>query len=536
MNRIAIYIKVRVRQYLHDDRNKRFFFVYQAITTTIRDWSHALVYKFSLSLHLPWPAAYLWKAGNLINNLSSLIESDKYDSHSAERLRQEALMILDYVERIATKSPDCLQLRCRLALMTGRTNEFLKLQVQVFESQEAQTELAGTLNHNLRVLEPHFHILVGIGSTVHLDAYVKAGLLGMRPPSRTVVLHESWLRRYAVNPCLLDYWRPFIDIVEDEDQLRTLRPLKKHLAFNVTGPMRCGSTIIPWGHSAAVFLQREWDRQSRKPLLQLSDEHRERGLAALQTLGVPRTAWITTLHVREGKFGAHRHSEPFRDADINTYLAAIEAITDRGGWVIRMGDSSMTPLPKMRNVIDYANDPIKSDWMDVFLCASARFMIGTSSGPSTISRAFGVPIAMTNHLQASTNYLGAHDLFLPRLLRRRANGILASFEQQMSLPFSACFSDGMYRNLCGLDVIPNTAVEIRELIEEIMDSLDGTLQYSPEDQKLQHRFNSLTAECGTLLGLPGIGLQCRIGRDFLMRHQNLLADNFKNHDQPNLER
>ena len=307
MNRIAIYIKVRVRQYLHDDRNKRFFFVYQAITTTIRDWSHALVYKFSQSLHLPWPAAYLWKAGNLINNLSSLIESDKYDSHSAERLRQEALMILDYVERIATKSPDSLQLRCRLALMTGRTNEFLKLQVQIFESQEAQTELAGTLNHTLRVLEPHFHILVGIGSTVHLDAYVKAGLLGMRPPSRTVVLHESWLRRYAVNPCLLDYWRPFIDIVEDEDQLRTLRPLKKHLAFNVTGPMRCGSTIIPWGHSAAVFVQREWDRQLRKPLLQLADGHRERGLAALQTLGVPRTAWITTLHAREGKFGAHRY-------------------------------------------------------------------------------------------------------------------------------------------------------------------------------------------------------------------------------------
>jgi len=143
---------------------------------------------------------------------------------------------------------------------------------------------------------------------------------------------------------------------------------------------------------------------------------------------------------------------------------------------------------------------------------------------------------MTNHLQASTNYLGAHDLFLPRLLRRRANGTLASFEQQMSLPFSACFSDGMYRNLCGLDVIPNTAVEIRELMEEIMDSLDGTLQYSPEDQKLQHRLNTLTAECGTLLGLPGIGLQCRIGRDFLMRHQNLLNDNFENHDQPDLER
>ena len=135
-------------------------------------------------------------------------------------------MIFGYAERIATKSPDCRQLRCSLALKTGRTNEFLKLQVQIFKSQEAQTQLTGTLNHNLRVLEPHYHILVGIGSTVHLDTYVKAGVLGMRPPTRTVILHESWLLRYAVNQCMLDYWTPFIDIVEDEDQLRTLRPLK----------------------------------------------------------------------------------------------------------------------------------------------------------------------------------------------------------------------------------------------------------------------------------------------------------------------
>ena len=127
---------------MHDDRNKGLFFVYQAITTRIRDWGHALFYKFSLSLALPWPATYLWKAENLIDDLRSFIEPDKYDLHSAERLRQEVLMILGYAERIATKSPDCPQLRCSLALKTGRTNEFLKLQVPISKSQEAQTELA----------------------------------------------------------------------------------------------------------------------------------------------------------------------------------------------------------------------------------------------------------------------------------------------------------------------------------------------------------------------------------------------------------
>lgn len=522
MNSIITYVLVRVRLYLHDERNKRFFVVYQVISKSIKTQFLALLYNLSLSLHLPWPDAHLWHAGNLAQKLSDIIESDTYDPQSAERVRQEAMSTLDYVKGIAPKNLDCLQLKCGIALMSGHTDEYLKLQIQVFELQEARANAAGSSQQNIRVLEPNFHLLVGIGSTVHLDAYVKAGILGMRPPTRAVILLEPWLRRYAVNPCMLDYWRKFIDIVETEDQLNALRPLRNKLAFNVTGPMQCGDKLIPWGHSAAVFIQREWEQQMRKPLLQLTNEHQKRGTAALEKLGMPRNGWFATLHVREGKFGTHRHSEPFRDADIKTYFSAIELITNRGGWVIRMGDPSMTPLPKMHCVIDYANDPIKTDWMDVFLCASARFMIGTSSGPSTISRAFGVPIAMTNYLQASTIYLGAHDLFLPRLLRRRADGSLVSFEQQMSLPFSACFSDGMYRNLCGLEVVPNSAEEIRGLIEETIARLDGTINYSPEDRVLHQRFMNLTADKETLPGLPGVSLQCRLGRTFLKRYKDLL--------------
>lgn len=52
--------------------------------------------------------------------------------------------------------------------------------------------------------------------------------------------------------------------------------------------------------------------------------------------------------------------------------------------------------------------------MAVFLLANVRFMIGTASGPATVSRDFGVPIAMANCLQASTLYFGQHDIVLPR--------------------------------------------------------------------------------------------------------------------------
>jgi len=507
---------------LHDPRFHRVFAVYQYVVGSCRSALRTGLYSLAVSLSIPWAAAYLWDVGKLVDKLSVNIESDNYDALFGAKLHAEVVSKLDLLERFAPNLKQAIELRGTIALLSGRTAEWLAIQYQVFKLQENQARLASVGYPNTRILEPYFHILIGIGSTVHLDAYIKAGILGVRPPSRTVILHEPWLRRYAVNPCMLDYWRKYIEIVEDPAELRKLRPLRTSLGFNVAGPMQCGNKTIPWGHSAAVYVQEQWDRQARPPLLHLTNEHRMRGMQVLKSIGLQENAWFAVLHVREGKFGEHRMVEPYRDADPTTYFEAITAITNRGGWVIRIGDASMTPLPRMDNVWDYATSNLKCDWMDVFLCAAARFMIGTSSGPATISRAFGVPISMTNYLPSATLYLAMRDLFLPKLLREKANGNMVSFERQMSLPLSACVSDGMYKNLYRIETIPNTPQEIRELVEQMMDTIDGKTDSTAEDASLQKRFKLMTAERETLPGLSGFELQCNIGRQFLERHQSLL--------------
>ena len=507
---------------LHDPRFSRVFAIYQTVVGGCRSALRAGLYRMAIRLSVPWPAAYIWHIEKLAERLAINIESSNYDAGYAAELDAEAIRKLDLLDHFAQNLQSASDLRGAFALWAGRTAELLSAQYKSFEIQENRARLDDNGHQNLRILEPYFHILVGIGSTVHLDAYIKAGILGLRPASRTVILHEPWLRRYAVNPCMLDYWRKYIDIVEDPAELQALRPMRKSSAFNVAGPMQVGSKTIPWGHSAAVYVQEQWDSQMRRPLMHLADEHRTRSVEALRSVGLPEDAWFVALHVREGKFGEHRVAEPYRDADPKTYLDAVTAITKRGGWVVRLGDSSMSPLPTMPNVFDYANSKLKSDWMDVFLCAAARFMVGTSSGPATISRAFGVPIAMTNYLPSATLYLSIRDLFLPKLLRRRVGGSMVSFEQQMSLPLSVCGSDGMFTNLYGIEIISNTAQEIRELIEEMMDKLDGRPSNTTDDDNLQKRFKSMTAECETLPGLPGFELQCSIGHKFLRRHINLL--------------
>ena len=510
------------RVVLHDPRFSRVFAIYQTMVGGCRSALRAGLYSMAIRLSLPWPAAYIWHIGKLAVRQINNIESSNYDEAYAENLDAEAMRQLAWLENIAPNLQPTAELRAGFAMRAGRTAEWLATQYKIFEIQENRARLGNSGNQNIRILEPHFHILIGIGSTVHLDAYIKAGILGLRPPSRTVILHEPWLRRYVANPCLLDYWRKYIDIVEDPAELRTLRPMRKSLAFNVTGPMQCGTVTIPYGHSAAVYVQEQWDNQRRPPLLRLTDEHYIRGITALKTIGVQEDAWFATLHVREGQFGEHRVGEPFRDSDPKTYLNALDAITNRGGWVFRLGDSSMSPLPKMPNVFDYANSKLKCDWMDVFLLAAARFMIGTSSGPATVSRAFGVPIAMTNFLPSAALYLSMRDLFLPKMLRQRDSGNMTPFEQQMSLPLSACASDGMFNNLYGIEIIPNTSQEIRELVEEMVCKLEGRHRISADDDNLQKRFKTMTAKRETLPGLPGFELQCSIGRDFLRRHAKLL--------------
>lgn len=507
---------------LHAPRFHRVFAIYQKVVGGCRSALRAGAYRGAVGLSAPWPAAIIWHIGKMAERLSNNIESKHYDAVYAAKLDAEAVRQLNLLEHFSPNLQAAAELRSAFALWAGRTGEWLAMQCKIFEIQENRARWDGAAKRNLRILEPHFHILIGIGSSVHLDAYIKAGILGLRPPSRTVILHEPWLKRYAVNPCMLDYWRKYIDLVEDPAELHSLRPMRKSLGFNVAGPMQCGTKTIPWGHSAAVYVQERWDSQMRPPLLCLTDEHRMRGMKALKTIGMPEDAWFAALHVREGKFGTHRIAEPYRDADSSTYIEAITAITSRGGWVVRLGDSSMSPLPKMSNLFDYAKSELKSDWMDVFLCAAARFMIGCSSGPATISRAFGVPIALANYLPTGTLYLSKQDLFLPKLLRRRADGSLLLFEQQMSPPLSTCVSDGMFGNLYGTAIISNTAQEIQELVEEMLDKLDGVPSKSTDDENLQKRFKSLTAECGTLPGLPDYELQCSIGSKFLRRHIDLL--------------
>jgi putative glycosyltransferase (TIGR04372 family) len=167
-------------------------------------------------------------------------------------------------------------------------------------------------------------------------------------------------------------------------------------------------------------------------------------------------------------------------------------IVDRGGWVIRIGDPAMKEIPKMRNVIDYVHLDIKSDWMDVFLCASCKFLLGSNSGLTVLANVFGVNGAVANIAGPVSAVLpyGPLDIGIPKLIRSKDKGRYLTFKEIFSSPIGD-FPDDYLFSANNIEAVENSPDDIKGLMLEMLDRSEGRLKYSQEDELLQARFKSL---------------------------------------------
>lgn len=368
-----------------------------------------------------------------------------------------------------------------------------------------------------RAIDVYLERIGEIGQT--LDLHVKSRELGLAPRYRAIVVAP---RRRIVNRPYLGYWRPYVRIVSRGP----LMPLLARLRWSDHVVDRPGTRRLdgsPWDReSAHVEVQAEWERQGRAPLLRLDDGHAARGAEAMRGLGLPQGTWFATLHVRAPGYLAETDDSHrwWRNADVTTYLQAVRAITERGGWVVRLGDPSMPPLPDLPQVIDYAHAEQRADWLDVYLTAAGRFMVGTTSGLAVVASTFGVPLVATNWLPFSSVPKSGVDIYQPKLYRRNDDGRLLTFAESLG-PDLFDLHDGRKLQKLGLSVVENAPDEIEALVREMLDRVDGSLVYTEADDARQQRFRSLFRH---LAGGP----VARAGRAFLERYEELLPGDSQN--------
>ena len=492
------------------------------LVNNIRQSTKVLIFNILIIFKSPYPRSYFFIMQMLLKKkLIPIINSTSFNKKKMIKVYEKIMNIQNKAIVANAVSPHIYLVASSSSLLVGKIDEwinqcngYIKLQKSIFKTKKKK-------GYNFQIIEPGL-MTYTIGANFTLDAWIKSQILGFQEKTRLILPILPSNRRNLVNRCMIDYYKPYIDIIEDPDDAKYYYSLIEECQAPHNVYIPCGNEFDGYyTHSAAVYIQSIWDKQGRKPLFEITDEHRERGQAVLRKMGLPKDAWFVVCHVREGGF---KGEENFRDSNIFTYLDSFEEITKRGGWVIRMGDSKMAPIPSMQQVVDYANSEYKNDWMDIFLCGSAKFMIGTSSGLYTVSSIFGVPVVQTNSLPAAGSYLTKKGLFIPRLMRRKEDGQMLNLTELMTSPYNMGCADGMYDNIFRVEVIPNTSWEIKNICIEMINILDGSIEYSENDEKLQEIFKRKTAAKEAMIGFPNTLIPSRIGKDFLNKHRNLLIN------------
>ena len=359
-----------------------------------------------------------------------------------------------------------------------------------------------------------------IGVYEYLEIYIKARMLDSRPDKRMFLLLPP--NTPVTNLCYLKYWSKYFTIMSDPAAIKMFEPLEGVLTVPFISFINFRNNLYKSELSQGI-VREQWRQGNRPKFFTLSKEDHDRGWECLRSLGLPKDAWFVTLHVREpGWRDRGAREENFRNADIKTYIPAIRAITDAGGWVVRIGDRGMGNLPVMDRLVDYAHSDVKSDWMDIFLCAQCRFMIGTSSGMCTIASMFGVPLVMTNLLpEYAVYHFTSQDLFIIRFCFSKDEGRYLSFSELISPPVGTAKAQSHFDGM-NLQIVENSAEEIKALVEEMLERQNSTVKYTGEDEILQKRFREITAHCGEFYDNFGLVSQARLGREFLRTHADLL--------------
>lgn len=231
------------------------------------------------------------------------------------------------------------------------------------------------------------------------------------------------------NIALLQRFEPHINIITSPDKIRDLAPF-------VCGAGLRYYDIIEWNKQESILLSEAmnviealWKSENNAPLLSLDQQFIESARDRAEQIGLPRNQNFICVHVR----GNGYHSDPYnpqRIADISEYYKLFDYIREQGDWVIRLGDPTMPPLPKMNRVIDYAHSKDRHPELDLFLMATCRFYIGTTSGLMHVPHCFGKKTLITNYTFVfGPPPLGAESLFLPKIVL--LNGNKLTFSQMM---------------------------------------------------------------------------------------------------------
>ena len=186
---------------------------------------------------------------------------------------------------------------------------------------------------------------------------------------------------------------------------------------------------------------------------------------------------------------------------------------------------TLLPEGADHRIIDYTgrvratlDDP---DFADAYLQATCKFFLGTGSGIYILSSMFGVPVAYANMLPYGECGRMPHDIVIFKNSRDRKSGDLIPYRDMIARGVDTDWltEDELEKlEADGIEFLENTPDEIRALVLEMNERLDGTWNPTPEDDTLQDRF----LDVSPVRHFDGSGFPGRVGAVFLRENKGLI--------------
>jgi len=202
--------------------------------------------------------------------------------------------------------------------------------------------------------------------------------------SDVIVLNMS-----SNNDILLNLYRKYLPIVRFDSRIHTYFQ-KQTKALDVI-ETEIGSLSLYAAFNYSI------EKDQHQKLFDLSADTLDSGFKFLRKYGFKDDDWFVTIHIRET---SERNEATASNPQLQSYIPAIKRILNEEGWVIRIGQSSMSEFPSSLlghpKFIDFSRFTNQDAELRLFFLGACRFMIATESGPKIIPSLFGRPCLATN--------------------------------------------------------------------------------------------------------------------------------------------
>ena len=224
--------------------------------------------------------------------------------------------------------------------------------------------------------------------------------------------------------------------------------------------------IVDYRFSTLVSVDRYLD--GTKSHLAFSSTERKNAQSALRKMGIKEDRPFVCLVARHGG----EQDSSLRNRSIEDFESSVEALTQRGITVVRMGSKDSPPLRSLSPlVIDYANSEHKSELVDIYLLAHCHFIISTMSGPDAMALAFRRPALYIDIAHYSLCFTGSSlTTWTPAKIVRSNNKQPLSLREVFNTGAGYFWKDSQFAS-AGLEVLRSTPDEIRNYVMEMMDRL-----------------------------------------------------------------